>query len=289
MFVIYFIKIFLFICQKPEEIKKSKKDITKPIDDISSIYKWARKNGIYIHNNMQLNKNKINDLKHNFYYFISNSTIPNNTLLLKIPSNIMISQPALDNIFKTSKNKKYANLWSKISSINKYITYSSAKQLFYISIILSDSSFRQKGKFYKNYKEYLNMYNYINLDHFPIYYTMKEMVYLNSSHFGKEIKNNFESINNEYYLIKNVLNFDDSVIIDDYIKYRILSLSNSMNINNQTYIIPLIDCFQKKVNKTNGQYNAYIKLIPNKNNKNNSQYKQYDIEIYSNKTIKKND
>ena len=290
MFVIYFIKIFLFICQKTQEINKSKKDITKPIDDISSIYKWARKNGIYIHNNMQLNKNKINDLKHNFYYFISNSTIPNNTLLLKIPSNIMISQPALDNIFKTSKNKKYSNLWSKISSINNYITYSSAKQLFYISIILSDSSFRQKGKFYKNYKEYLNMYNYINLDHFPIYYTMKEMVYLNSSHFGKEIKNNFESINNEYYLIKNVLNFDDSVIVDDYIKYRILSLSNSMNINNQTYIIPLIDCFQKKVNKTNGQYNAYIKLIQNKNNKNNnSQYKQYDIEIYSNKTIKKND
>ena len=128
------------------------------------------------------------------------------------------------------------------------------------------------------------MYNYINLDHFPIYYTMKEMVYLNSSHFGKEIKNNFESINNEYYLIKNVLNFDDSVIVDDYIKYRILSLSNSMNINNQTYIIPLIDCFQKKVKKTSGQYNAYIKIIRNKKN-----IDTFDIEIYSNKTINKND
>ena len=135
----------------------------------------------------------MNDIEHNFYFFKSKENIANNTLLFKIPSNIMISQQSLENIIKKSKNIKLSNLWNKISSINKYINYSSAKQLFYISIILSDSTFRQKGKFYKKYKEYLDMYNYINLDNFPLFYNIKEITYLNNSHFGKEIKNNLKS------------------------------------------------------------------------------------------------
>ena len=284
MFILYFLQIYICISQTPEEIRNNKKDNNKIIDDILQIYKWANKNGIYIHKDIQLYKNEINDIKHNFYYFKTNNTIPNNTLLFKISSNIMISQFSLNNIVKKTNNKKYSNLWNKISSINKYINYSSAKQLFYISIILSDASFRQKGKFYKKYKEYINMYNYINIEHFPLLYSLKEMIYLNSSHFGKEISNNLKSINNEYYLIKNILNIDNTVIVDEFIKFRILSLSNSIYINNQTYIIPFIDCFKKKVNKTNGQHNAYIKIIRNKRNIN-----AFDIEIYSNKTINKND
>jgi hypothetical protein len=195
----------------------------------------------------------------------------------------MISQHYLDNLFKKTKNKKLASLWNKISSIDEYLKYTSAKQLFYISIILSDSTFRQKGKFYKKYKEYLDMYNYINLDNFPVLYNAKEMLYLNNSYFGKEINNNLKSINNEYYLIKNKLELDNTVLVDEYAKYRILSLSNSININNKTYVVPLIDCFKKKVNKTYGNYNAYIKLSPNKENN-----IEYDLEIYSYGEIQSN-
>ena len=252
-------------------------------DEISSIYKWAKKNNIYINENIQLYKNELNDNNHNFYYFKSNSNIQNNTLLLKIPANIMISQHFLDVFFKKSKNKKFSGLWDKISSIDKYLNYTSAKQLFYISIILSDSTFRQKGKFYLKYKEYLDMYNYINLDHFPLLYNAKEMIYLNNSYFGNEIKNNLKSINNEYYLIKNILNLDRTVLVDDYVKYRVLSLSNSVYFNNRTYIIPFIDCFQKRVNKTNGKYKAYIKFTQNEKNN-----KEYDLEIYSYGRIKAN-
>jgi hypothetical protein len=127
------------------------------------------------------------------------------------------------------------------------------------------------------------MYNYINLDNFPILYNVKEMLYLNNSYFGKEINNNLKSINNEYYLIKNKLELDNTVLVDEYAKYRILSLSNSININNKTYVVPLIDCFKKKVNKTYGNYNAYIKLSPNKENN-----IEYDLEIYSYGEIQSN-
>ena len=272
---------FSFLCVIKTFIS-SKEDKMKT-DEISSIYKWAKKNNIYINENIQLYKNELNDVNHNFYYFKSNNDINNNTLLLKVPSNIMISQHFLDNFFKKQKNKKFSSLWDKISSIDEYLKYASAKQLFYISIIISDSTFRQKGKFYKKYKEYLDMYSYINLDNFPILYNAKEMLYLNYSNFGKEIKNNLKSINNEYFLIKNKLNLDRTVLVDEYAKYRILSLSNSVYINNKTYVVPFIDCFKKKVNKTFGNYNAYIKYSPNERNN-----KEYDLEIYSYGQIKSN-
>jgi hypothetical protein len=79
------------------------------------------------------------------------------------------------------------------------------------------------------------------------------------------------------------LELDNTVLVDEYAKYRILSLSNSININNKTYVVPLIDCFKKKINKTYGNYNAYIKLSPNKENN-----KEYDLEIYSYGEIQSN-
>ena len=284
IFILSIIKEFLFIYSNSEKATNNQIYNNNKIDEISLIYNWAKKNNIFIHQNLQLKKNELNDIEHNFYYFKSNDYIKNNTILLKVPGDIMISQNSLENILKKSKNKKLSNLWDKILSINQYINYSSAKQLFYISIILSDSTIRQKGKFYKKYKEYLDMYNYINLDHFPLLYNAKEMIYLNNSHFGKEINNNLKSINNEYYLIKNILNLDNTVLVDEFVKYRILSLSNSIHVNNKTYIIPFIDCFKKKVNKTNGKYNAYIKLIHKEESDG-----QYDLEIYTSKKIKKDE
>ena len=51
------------------------------IYNFKGIYTWASKNGIYINPNLSLNKNAQNDIEHIFYYFKSNNTLKNNTLL----------------------------------------------------------------------------------------------------------------------------------------------------------------------------------------------------------------
>jgi hypothetical protein len=79
---------------------------------------------------------------------------------------------------------------------------------------------------------------------------------------------------------------DSTIIVEEYVKYRILSLSNSIYYKNKTYVIPFIDCFKRKVNFTNKEYNADIMLNRTKKGKFSN---KFDIEIYSNKTIKKND
>ena len=282
-FLLYFIFSFLIVISSSKEKAQSQPTDQKKLDDITSIYKWASKNGIYINPKLGLYKNSQNNSDHNFYYFKANKTIKNHTLLLRVPSSIMISQKSLEKMHKNSKNKKLSNLWKKVSKIDQYLEYSTAKQLFYISVMLSHATFNQNGKLYKKYEEYLNMYNYINLDDYPIFFKGNEMAYLNFSNFGKEIMNNLDSINNEYYLIKHVLDMDSTIIVEEYIKYRILSLANSIYYKNKTYIMPFLDCFQKKVNYTNKEFNSYI--ILNKTNNNSS---KFYVEIYTNRTVKKN-
>ena len=290
-----FILLSFLICfssSKKSNKDKERNDSNKSLkyDDISSIYNWAQRNGIYINKQLRLNKNLQNDINHTFYYFTANETIENNTLLLSIPSTILISQKSVEKMFKKGKNKKLANLWNKVLNINQYLNTSSSKQLFYITVMLSHSTFNQKGKFYKKYEEYLNMYNYINLDDYPIFFKKNEMKYLNYSNFGKEIHNNFKSINNEYYLIKHELDMDSTIIVEEFIKYRILSLANSFYFNNKTYIIPFVDCFKRKVNHSNNEYNAYIALQYENNTKEENYTKnKFTLEFYSNKKIKRNE
>ena len=270
-YALFILLSFLICFSSTKKSNKDKKlhDSTKTLkyDDISSIYNWAQRNGIYINKALSLNKNRENDINHTFYYFTANES---------------------KKMFKKGKNKKLANLWNKVLNINQYLNTSSAKQLFYISVMLSHATFNQKGKLYKKYEEYLNMYNYINLDDYPIFFKRNEMVYLNYSNFGKEIKNNFLSINNEYYLIKHELDMDSTIIVEEFIKYRILSLSNSFYHNNKTYIIPFVDCFKRLVNYTHKELNANLIIKYNNTNDKNNTDKFY-LEIYSTRKIKQNE
>ena len=50
-----------------------------------------------------------------------------------------MSQKSLEKMFKNSKDKKLSHLWKKVSKIDKYLEYSSSRQLFYISVMSSNS------------------------------------------------------------------------------------------------------------------------------------------------------
>ena len=96
--------------RKKKRKKKPKKTPNKPIieEEIPSLYKWAKKNNIYINEKLTLNKNT--DSSHHFYYFTANSSIPNNTVLLTVPYDIMISQNSLETYIREKRNKKFAYL-----------------------------------------------------------------------------------------------------------------------------------------------------------------------------------
>ena len=288
LFLFYLISIVLSEkSTKKKPIKSSKEKVISK-NDIETIYNWAKKNNIFINEKLHLNKNI--DPSHNFYYFTSNSKIPNNTLLLRVPYDIMISQSSLEKHFQEKRSKKFSYLWDKIiENKNPYISYFSTKQFFYMSIIIEDAINKKKGYLYNKYKPYFDMYEYMNMDIFPVFYDEEEIYFLSPSSFGSELKQAVESLKEEYYIINNDLQITTS-IQDNFLKYRVLALANSISFNNtkmkdrndfnESVIVPFIDCFKKVVLDYNSSANFEM-LLDHSDNK-------YYFEIRSTKVIEKN-
>ena len=290
-----FVFLFLFLIIQPSFLSKKNKSkknekIQNEKDKISSILHWAKINNIYIQENLNLNKN--NDSSHNFYYFSSNSSLSNNTLLLKIPYNIMISKETLSKYLTQNKNNKISDLWERILSLNNEILSDfHSKQLLYITIILEYFTNKKKGNLYKRYEPYFEMYEYIDMDNFPVFFDEDEIYFLSPSGFGAELVKATESLKEEYLITKNELKIESSMP-DTFLKYRVLSLSNSIRFNNtnlsnksnteeynDTVVIPFIDCFKKKIYNRNSIMAEYSFVKDDEGN--------YNLEIRAIKDIKK--
>ena len=287
--------VLLIIIQPSFSLKKNKQKKNEKIqnekDKISSILLWAKNNNIYIQENLILNKN-IDSSSNNFYYFSSNSSISNNTLLMKIPYNIMISKETLSKYLNKNKNKKILNLWERILSLNnENLPDFYSKQLLYMAIILEYVTNNKKGPFYNRYEQYFEMYEYIDMDNFPVFFDEDEIYFLSPSGFGAELIKATESLKEEYLITKNELKIESSMP-DSFLKYRVLSLSNSIRFNNtnlpnelntekynDTVIVPFIDCFKKKIYNRNSIMAEYSFIKDESDN--------YNLEIRALKDIKK--
>ena len=128
-----------------------------------------------------------------------------------------------------------------------------------MTIILEYYTNKKKGIFYKKYEPYLEMYEYLNMDNFPIFFDEDETYFLSPSGFGSELIKATEFLRDEYLIAKNDLKIESS-ISDTFLKYRVLSFANSIRFNNtnlksesknseynDTVIVPFIDCFKKKI------------------------------------------
>ena len=295
------ILIILFICliitissktQKKKSKHKQKKEKKEPLDNITNIIpivlEWAKNNSVYINPKLNLNKRMKRD---NYYSFYADSKIPNNTLLFRVPYNMMITQNNIYDIYKSSKNNKFENLWENILAMkSEYVKYYSTQQLLYMSIILEYAIRKKKGPIYKKYKEYLKLYEQRNMDIYPVFYDESEKYYLGGSNLGIQLNRATEALNEEYILLSTRLNISIPNQ-DDFFKARVISLVSSTDFNNsniflppaynETCIIPFLDCFNKVISSERA--NAILDIKGIKNETNN--YTDYYFEIYSSDEI----
>ena len=206
--IIFFLIISLVISKSTKTTKKKNKQKIKkihkdPLENITNIIPivldWAKNNDIYINSKLSLNKRTTHD---NYFSFYADSKILNNTLLFKVPYNMMITQKNLYDIYNSTKNNKFENLWEKILSMkSEYVKYYSTQQLLYLSIILEYAARKKKGPVYKKYKEYLKLFEQRNMDIYPIFYDQDEKYYLSGSNLGTQINRATEALNKSYIFI----------------------------------------------------------------------------------------
>ena len=158
-----------------------------------------------------------------------------------------------------------------------------------MAIIIEEAINKKKGPIYNKYKPYFDMYEYINMDNFPVFYDDEEIHYLTPSSFGSELEQAIESLKEEYYIINNDLKITTSME-DTFLKYRVLALANSVTFNNtkisekydanDSVIVPFIDCFKKAIVSIN--ISAIYTFKQDKNN-------NYYLEIKTIQEIPKNE
>ena len=166
----------------------------------------------------------------------------------------------------------------------EYLFSLQSKQLFYLSIILENSLRKKKGPIYKKYKEYLRMYDQMEMDIYPIFYKKNEKELLRYSNLGSKIKGATDLLNQEFSLISTQLNISIPNK-NNFFKTRIISLISSTNFNNTNYnysekdnetvIIPFLDCFTKTI--SNSKANARFEIKKEKK----ANLTNYYLEVYS--------
>lgn len=214
-----------------------------PYDDL---IKWSKRNRLFIHPNIAINKTNPNE-----YYFQSKGDISSNTLILSIPKKMLMTA---DSLYSKSKNKKLKAIWNKLlDTQNDYISIFSTKEMMFIAMIIERSMRKQKGRFYSKYKIYFNSFPE-NMDNYPLYYNNDELILIKNTYFYDELIRAKTSLEEEEKIIAR--NFSHSMVSDDYWKYRVITLANSLNIQNKTSLVPLLNLFIRNIDetKTNSQW-----------------------------------
>ena len=250
--MINFLKFFLFIIfyLNATLCDKGKKKKLKPFNE--TLLKWAKKNNIEISNKLILNFSSIN-----YKTFYANEDIPENETILKVPFDKILTVKKFEEYSPEFLLNMYSDLNNNSSFSNNIFRTSTIKEQTFICLnLIYAITHKKKSKLYKLYKPYFQSFEN-NLDYFPLLYGEGEIDLLNTTNFGAKLYGAKNSIIEEIKYIQNNFSYE-SLISDDYIKYRIITVTKSYNIKGDSGIVPLADFFPLELNTE--IHNVYWKL-----------------------------
>ena len=136
---------------------------------------------------------------------------------------------------------------NKSSPSNKIFRTKTVREQVFISLNLEYAiTHKKKSKIYKLFKPYFQTFEN-NLDYFPLLYGEGELNILNYTDFGTKVIQGKISMNEEYKYINKNYSYE-SLIYDDYVKYRIITVAKSYNINGNSSLVPFADFFPLEYN-----------------------------------------
>lgn len=259
-FFIFFFFLHFFKC---EETKNNKKSFNE------TLLKWGKKKNIKFSNKIILNYTS-----NNFKTFYANDDISENEIILEIPYESTLTIDLLEKYSPKFLLDIYSDIKNNSSPSNKIFRTPMIKQQVFIALNLEYAiSHKKKSKLYKLYKPYFQSFEN-NFDYYPLLYGEGELTLINPTNFGAKVINAKQSIFEEFEYIQKNYSYE-SLINDEYIKYRIMSVSKFYNFMGNYAIVPFFDFFPIEMNKT--LYNVFWNVDNNT--------KKFIIK--SNKNIKK--
>ena len=208
-----------------------------PYDDL---LEWGKNNSLYISD--KLGMKYVNENNKTYYAL---DDIPENTIIMDIPFNLMLNRI---NAFKLLENKKLEKLYDDYKKLKFGIDIgflpASLEQSF-LSYILyymtSKPKTYKKSKFYSYFHYLIDTFE-TDLDSFPVFYTPSQLKLLQGSLALIETTLLKELYNEEANKLKRL--GGGKIDIDEFMRYRTLTTVKTLNITNNTSIVPFIDMFE---------------------------------------------
>lgn len=217
------------------------KDIISIDDSNTKAYdnllKWGQAHNIKLSNKLDLKF-----INFNKRYYIAKEDISKGEILLSVPLKIILtSDKAIQLLPKKLRSnikefiKKYHNEKNGLKGITV-----STKQQTIIAYAIYKSMESSKGRLIKQYKPLIEMLEE-NVDHFPVFYTKEEIALMSYTDIGSKVIRSKGSLEEESMLFRNF--FNRTIILEDYLRFRVLIASKSFHFNNQSNIVPFADLF----------------------------------------------
>ena len=204
------------------------------------LLEWGLNNSLIISD--KLGMRYINQNNKTYY---AKDEIPEHTIIMDIPFEIMLNiDNALDLLNSKKLNKLNAEYKKAQFDVSVGFLPASQDQSF-LSYLIYLVNHRQKhykqSNFYQYFKYLLDSFE-TNLDSFPIFYNNNQLKLIKGSLAFMEILLMKELFNEEVQKLEN--NYKQKNInLDEYIRFRTLTITKSLNISNVTSIVPFIDMF----------------------------------------------
>ena len=204
------------------------------------LLEWGLNNSLIISD--KLGMRYINQNNKTYY---AKDEIPEHTIIMDIPFEIMLNiDNALDLLNSKKLNKLNAEYKKAQFDVSVGFLPASQDQSF-LSYLIYLVNHRQKhykqSNFYQYFKYLLDTFE-TNLDSFPIFYNNNQLKLIKGSLAFMEILLMKELFNEEVQKLENTYK-QKNINLDEYIRFRTLTITKSLNISNVTSIVPFIDMF----------------------------------------------
>ena len=226
------------------------------------LLEWGKNNSLFISD--KLSMKYISENNKSYY---ANEDLSENTLVMNVPFKVMLNvKNALDLLNSKKLKKLYVEYKKDDFKISIDFLPFSLDQSF-LSYLIYLVNYHQKhykkNKFYKYFHYFFDTFE-SSIDSFPVSYNKYQLRLIQGSVALREstlMKNLFKE---EVDKLEHEHN-QNSIDFDEYLRYRSLTITKSLNISNISCIIPFIDMFVSdpidfnvdfKLNETNN--NLYI-------------------------------
>ena len=227
------------------------------------LLEWGKNNSLFISDILSMKY-----ISENNKSYYAKEDIPENTLIMNIPFKIMLNlKSALDLLNSKKFNKLYTEYKKDEFKISIDFLPFSLDQSF-LSYLIYFVNYHQKhykkNKFYKYFHYFFDTFE-SNIDSFPVSYNKYQLRLIQGSVALRESTLMKDLFKEEVDKLEHKHN-QNSIDFDEYLRYRSLTITKSLNISNSTCIIPFIDMFvgdpidfnvDYKLNETNNNLYLY--------------------------------